>query len=203
MDPGLHLNGLHRKIVLFIGIGYHVSVLFLFKYFAFFVEQIGFLLNRNFSNSIRISLPIGISFFTFQMMSYLFDIYYGKADAQKNPLYVGLYVALFPQLIAGPIVRYQDIADQIINRTESADKFCSGMQRFSIGLGKKVLLSDYMAQLADMSFHSINNMSVLSAWLGAIAYTFQIYFDFSGYSDMAIGLGKMFGFEFNENFNYP
>ena len=127
---GLHLNGLHRKIVLFVGIGYHVSVLFLFKYFAFFVEQIGFLLNRNFSNSIRISLPIGISFFTFQMMSYLFDIYYGKADAQKNPLYVGLYVALFPQLIAGPIVRYQDIADQIINRTESADKFCSGMQRF-------------------------------------------------------------------------
>ena len=200
---GLHLNGLHRKTVLFVGIGYHVSVLFLFKYFAFFVEQIGFLLNRNFSNSIRISLPIGISFFTFQMMSYLFDIYYGKADAQKNPLYVGLYVALFPQLIAGPIVRYQDIADQIINRTESADKFCSGMQRFSIGLGKKVLISDYMAQLTDMSFHSINNMSVLSAWLGAIAYTFQIYFDFSGYSDMAIGLGKMFGFEFNENFNYP
>lgn len=193
----------YRKTILSVGIGYHVSVLFLFKYFTFLAEQIGLIINRNFSNGIHISLPIGISFFTFQMMSYLFDIYYEKADVQKNPLSVGLYVSLFPQLIAGPIVRYQDIADQIINRTESVDKFCSGMQRFAIGLGKKVLISDYMAQLADMSFSSINNMSVLSAWLGAIAYTFQIYFDFSGYSDMAIGLGKMFGFEFNENFNYP
>lgn len=200
---GLHLNGLHRKKILFVGIGYHVIVLFLFKYFTFLSDQIGLIINRNFSNGIHISLPIGISFFTFQMMSYLFDIYYEKADVQKNPLYVGLYVSLFPQLIAGPIVRYQDIADQIINRTESVDKFCSGMQRFAIGLGKKVLISDYMAQLADMSFSSINSMSVLSAWLGAIAYTFQIYFDFSGYSDMAIGLGKMFGFEFHENFNYP
>lgn len=197
------LGGGYRKTILSVGIGYHVSVLFLFKYFTFLAEQIGLIINRNFSNGIHISLPIGISFFTFQMMSYLFDIYYEKADVQKNPLSVGLYVSLFPQLIAGPIVRYQDIADQIINRTESVDKFCSGMQRFAIGLGKKVLISDYMAQLADMSFSSINNMSVLSAWLGAIAYTFQIYFDFSGYSDMAIGLGKMFGFEFNENFNYP
>jgi D-alanyl-lipoteichoic acid acyltransferase DltB (MBOAT superfamily) len=200
---GLKLGGRNSKTVLIIGIVYHVVILFVFKYLTFAVGQIGLLLNRDLSG-IRISLPIGISFFTFQLMSYLFDVYYKKADAQRNPLYVGLYVSLFPQLIAGPIVRYERIASEITNRKESYDDIVIGMQRFTYGLAKKVLLSNYLAQIADNLFdYMTGDMTVALAWLGAVCYTFQVYFDFSGYSDMAIGLGRMFGFHFDENFNYP
>ena len=179
-----------------------VSMLFVFKYLTFCCQQIGLLLHRDMSG-IDIALPIGISFFTFQLLSYLFDIYYGKAKPQKNVFNTGLYIALFPQLIAGPIVRYDLIDKQIMGRKESLDDIAEGMLRFIYGLGKKVLIADYMAQVADNIFDAGVAMSVGTAWLGAIAYTLQIYFDFSGYSDMAIGLGRIFGFRFPENFNYP
>lgn len=200
---GLKLSGRHSKAILTIGIIYHIVILFVFKYLTFVAEQLGLLLNEDFSE-IRISLPIGISFFTFQLMSYLFDIYYKKAEAQRNPLYVGLYVSLFPQLIAGPIVRYEKIAAEITDRHESYNDVVAGMQRFIYGLAKKVLIANYVAQIADNTFDYLSgNTTVAMAWLGAICYTLQIYFDFSGYSDMAIGLGRMFGFHFDENFNYP
>ena len=199
---GLHIGHGTGKKVLAVGTVYHIVILFIFKYLTFCASQLGLLLNKDFS-FIRITLPIGISFFTFQLMSYLFDIYYGKARRQKNPFYVGLYVSLFPQLIAGPIVRYEEVEQEIIERKESFDDVCAGMMRFIYGLGKKILLSNYMAQIADNCFDYLPDLSVAMAWLGAIAYALQIYFDFSGYSDMAIGLGRMFGFHFSENFNYP
>lgn len=179
-----------------------VALLFVFKYLTFVSRQLGGLLCMD-THDINIALPIGISFFTFQLLSYMFDIYYGKARAQANVLNVGLYIALFPQLIAGPIVRYDVIAQQIQKRQENLHDFAEGMLRFSYGLGKKVLVANYMAMLADNIFNAGTPESVATAWLGAIAYTLQIYFDFSGYSDMAIGLGRMFGFKFPENFNYP
>ena len=175
---------------------FFVSMLFVFKYLTFVCQQFG-------NHSVNIALPIGISFFTFQLLSYLWDIYYGKAKAQANVLNVGLYIALFPQLIAGPIVRYDVIEHQILHRQENLHGFADGMLRFIYGLGKKVLIANYMAMVADNIFNNGIPDSVATAWLGAIAYTLQIYFDFSGYSDMAIGLGKMFGFRFPENFNYP
>jgi D-alanyl-lipoteichoic acid acyltransferase DltB (MBOAT superfamily) len=192
---GLRLNVKKSKGLLAVMVSYHVAVLFVFKYLSFVASELGVFL--------QIALPIGISFFTFQLMSYLFDVYYGKAKAQKNVLYLGLYISFFPQLIAGPIVRYSDIAEQMENRVEKKELFASGMQRFIYGLSKKVLIADYVAIIADISFGNINKQSVMMAWLGALAYTLQIYFDFSGYSDMAIGLGRMFGFSFVENFNYP
>ena len=138
-------------------------------------------------------------------MSYVIDVYRGNGKVQKNPLDLGVYVAFFPQLIAGPIVRYETIAEQIDNRKENWTDFCEGLERFVIGMGKKVLLSNSLAIIADRGFNYIeyNDVSILMAWLGAVCYTLQIYYDFSGYSDMAIGLGKMFGFQFEENFNYP
>lgn len=199
---GIFLQKKHSRGLLAFGISLHVLVLFIFKYLTFVVEQAARVFHRE-APEIEIAMPIGISFFTFQLMSYLFDIYYKKARAQKNLLNVGLYVSFFPQLIAGPIVRYEHIAAQIENREENWDKFCFGMRRFIYGLGKKVLLADYLAVVADLSFGKPGGQSVLMAWLGATAYSLQIYFDFSGYSDMAIGLGKMFGFDFNENFHYP
>ena len=195
-------NKKQKKIFLIIGIVYHAGILFVFKYLSFVYSQFGLLLNKDRGFALNIALPIGISFFTFQLMSYLFDIYYDNAAAQRNLLYVGLYVSLFPQLIAGPIVRYNQIEGEIENRTESLYEFSRGMERFISGLGKKVLLSNYLAFLADKSF-AADERTIVMAWLGAVAYTFQIYFDFSGYSDMAIGLGRMFGFHFSENFNYP
>jgi D-alanyl-lipoteichoic acid acyltransferase DltB (MBOAT superfamily) len=192
-----------EKRILTVGIVYHVLILFIFKYLTFAADQIGLLFNKDLS-SISISLPIGISFFTFQLMSYLFDVYYKKAEAQKNLLYVGLYVSLFPQLIAGPIVRYEEIAAEIVDRHESYDDVVLGMKRFIYGLAKKVLIANYVAQIADNVFDYLaGSTTVAMVWLGAICYTLQIYFDFSGYSDMAIGLGRMFGFHFHENFNYP
>ena len=191
-----------QKCWLVLGCTGLVSMLFIFKYLTFCCQQVGMLLHKDMSG-IDIALPIGISFFTFQLLSYLFDIYYGKAQPQKNVFNTGLYIALFPQLIAGPIVRYNLIDKQIMGRRESIDDIAEGMLRFIYGLGKKVLIADYMAQVADNIFDAGVPMSVGTAWLGAAAYTLQIYFDFSGYSDMAIGLGRIFGFRFPENFNYP
>lgn len=194
---------LEKKKFLIIAVVFHISILFIFKYLTFIASEFGLLLNQDFS-FIKIALPIGISFFTFQLLSYLFDVYYGKAIAQKNLLHLGLYIALFPQLIAGPIVRYETIKDQILNRKENLRDFSDGMILFIYGLGKKLLIANYVAQIADNIFDSgAVEMSIATAWLGAVAYSLQIYFDFSGYSDMAIGLGKMFGFQFPVNFNYP
>ncbi|MDO4219414.1 MAG: MBOAT family O-acyltransferase [Synergistaceae bacterium] len=200
---GLKIANSNSKTVLTLGISYHILILFVFKYLSFFAQQLGLLLNKDWS-VVSIALPIGISFFTFQLMSYLFDVYYKKAEVQKNLLYLGLYVSLFPQLIAGPIVRYEQIALAITDRHETYDDIVIGIQRFTYGLAKKVLLANYLAQIADNLFdYMVGNTSVAMAWLGAICYTLQVYFDFSGYSDMAIGLGRMFGFHFTENFNYP
>ena len=153
----------------------------------------------------QIVLPIGISFFTFQGLSYVVDVYRGDAPAQKNPLNVALYIALFPQLVVGPIVRYTAIADSLQHRDHTLDQFVRGLTRFLFGFGKKMLLANAMGQIADAVFPLSGHPSLTGslAWLGAIAYTFQIYYDFSGYSDMAIGLGLLFGFRFEENFNYP
>ncbi|MCR5637143.1 MAG: MBOAT family protein [Clostridiales bacterium] len=180
---------------------FNLSFLFVFKYLGFSLK----LFNSIFSANLyvpEIALPIGISFFTFQAMSYVFDVYRKKGKVQKNILNVALYISFFPQLIAGPIVRYQTIAEQINNRKETIDNITKGVCRFIIGLGKKVLIANNMAVIADAAF-DVEIKSTAFAWLGALCYTLQIYFDFCGYSDMAIGLGKMFGFHFNENFNYP
>ena len=182
----------------------NLSLLFVFKYLNFTIEN----LNRLFHGAIpqtHIRLPIGISFFTFQAMSYVFDVSMGRGMVQRNPLNVALYVSLFPQLIAGPIVRYQTVAEEIQSRRESLADFVRGMRRFTVGLAKKMILSNSVALLADQAFDCAapGQLSLAMAWLGALAYAFQIYFDFGGYSDMAIGLGRMFGFHFDENFNYP
>lgn len=153
---------------------------------------------------LKIGLPIGISFFTFQALSYVIDVYRGQAEAQKNYGNMLLYISFFPQLIAGPIVKYHDIEQQISNRTANAEEIAAGFRRFIVGLSKKVLLSNTAALAADAVFAAkLSQVNILSAWIGAVSYLFQIYFDFSGYSDMAIGLGHMFGFTFRENFNYP
>ena len=167
-----------------------------------FSKKLGGVLHKDIC-SFNIALPIGISFFTFQMISYLFDVYYKKSQVQKNILNLGLYVSFFPQLIAGPIVRYNQIEVEIQNREESLVNISSGIQRFIIGLGKKALIADFVGQIADNIFSMYGKNSALLAWYGAVAYTLQIYFDFSGYSDMAIGLGRMFGFHFDENFAHP
>ena len=193
------------KFVVTIAVIYNISVLILFKYLDFIIQNINNVFNTDIPLA-NIALPIGISFFTFQALSYVIDIYRSKGTAQRSPLSVGLYISLFPQLIAGPIVRYETIALEINNRRETFSDFCDGSHRFIIGLAKKVLIADNVALLADTCFNSAAHgtiISTASAWLGVLAYTLEIYYDFSGYSDMAIGLGKMFGFHFNENFNYP
>ncbi len=191
-----------KKKWLSFGIIIDILLLAIFKYTAFVSENIATLIGNE-NVIVKIALPIGISFFTFQMMSYIFDVYYGKADVQRNPFYLALYVSLFPQLIAGPIVRYSEISVDILDRNERLPEIIEGFERFIYGLGKKVLLANYLAKIADNVFDSLSNPSALLAWLGLFAYAMQIYYDFSGYSDMAIGLGKMFGFHFSENFNYP
>jgi len=181
----------------------NIGMLGVFKYASFFVENTNSLFGLNL-NDPEIPLPIGISFFTFQAMSYVIDVYRKDGKVQKNPLDLALYIALFPQLIAGPIVRYQTVADEINDRRETLDDFVSGIQRFVIGLGKKMILANSCGYVADQVFNSpAGEISTTLAWIGLIAYSLQIYFDFSGYSDMAIGLGRMFGFHFLENFNYP
>ncbi len=184
----------------------NIGVLGWYKYSEFTVLQINRFLHTDIPVPV-VALPIGISFFTFQAMSYVIDVYRKRGKVQKNPLNVGLYISLFPQLIAGPIVRYETIEEQIEHREENFNDFSAGVSRFCVGLAKKVLVANNMALIADNAFGLIINNefqgSVGMAWLGAVAYTFQIFFDFSGYSDMAIGLGKMFGFQFEENFRYP
>ena len=179
----------------------NLTILLIFKYLGFLVTNVNSILNSNLVVP-QIALPIGISFFTFQAISYVIDVYRENGKVQKNILNVGLYLAFFPQLIAGPIVRYETVSEQINDRKENIKDFSKGVYRFLFGIAKKVLISNQMAIVADIAFDN-GPTSVLFAWLGAIAYTLQIYFDFSGYSDMAIGLGQMFGFKFDENFNYP
>ncbi len=183
---------------------FNVMLFFIYKYLNFTIEN----LNLFFGNKIpqtNILLPIGISFFTFQAMSYVFDVYRNNGKVQKNPLNVALYIMLFPQLIAGPIVRYETVSNAINYRTETIDDFSEGVKRFIVGLSKKIIISNSVALIADKAFGytDFSQLSVGLSWLGALAYSLQIYYDFSGYSDMAIGLGKMFGFHFDENFNYP
>ena len=186
-----------------ISVIFNICMLGVFKYSGFFVKNI----NTAFNTSLpvpEIALPLGISFFTFQAMSYVVDVYRKDAKVQKNIFDLSLYISLFPQLVAGPIVRYQTVANQIEEREHNIIKFGDGVRRFIIGLGKKVLLSNSLGMLADSVFGmQTYQLTIVSTWLGILAYSLQIFFDFSGYSDMAIGLGKMFGFEFLENFNYP
>lgn len=190
-------------VVLTVMVLFDVGILGYFKYAGFLVENINVLMGTKIPVP-EIALPIGISFFIFQAISYVADVYQGKGEVQTNFLNVGLYITFFPQLIAGPIVRYETVAKQIKSRKETWDKFSRGTTRFVIGLGKKVLLANQFAIVADAAFdENIAGNSLLFLWLGAISYTMQIFFDFAGYSDMAIGLGKMFGFDFEENFNYP
>ncbi|MBQ8510602.1 MAG: MBOAT family protein [Clostridia bacterium] len=181
----------------------NLALLGFFKYTDFFIGNINALFGTEIP-LLGIALPIGISFYTFQTMSYTVDVYRGEAKVQRNIISFGAYVALFPQLIAGPIVQYKTVAEQLDERHEDFDKFAYGVTRFMTGLGKKVLLANSAGIIWDsVSGGDLTSLPVLSAWIGILAYTFQIYFDFSGYSDMAIGLGSMLGFRFLENFNYP
>lgn len=200
IDKNIH-NKKKCKLIITLMLISNLTILLIFKYLGFLLTNINSIFNLNLYVP-QIALPIGISFFTFQAISYVIDVYRGHGKVQKNILNVGLYLAFFPQLIAGPIVRYETIAEQINNRKENMEDFSKGVYRFLIGLSKKVLVSNQMALIADMVFDN-GPSSILFAWLGAISYALQIYFDFSGYSDMAIGLGSMFGFKFEENFNYP
>lgn len=181
----------------------NLGILIYFKYTGFIVENMNALFHTGISIK-SIVMPIGISFFTFQGMSYVLDIFFGHATAQKNPLNVALYISLFPQLIAGPIVRYETVAEEIGARSESLSEAASGICRFAFGLGKKILIANSVGLIADTVFaRPTGELTTSLAWIGMIAYTLQIYFDFSGYSDMAIGLGRIFGFHFLENFNFP
>lgn len=172
-----------------------------FKYVDFFIENINLIFKTNIS-LLRVVMPIGISFYTFQILSYTIDVYRKEVKAQRNLLYLMTYITSFPQLIAGPIVRYRDVEKQLEKRTYSFDNFALGIRRFILGLAKKVLIANQLGELCEI-FKTTTDVSVLYFWLYAIAFMLHIYFDFSGYSDMAIGLGKMLGFEFMENFNYP
>ena len=192
-----------KFIVLWLSIIVDLSMLGYFKYFNFFVENINLLFHGNI-DFIKVVMPIGISFYTFQALSYVIDVYKGEVKAQRNIATVALYIALFPQLIAGPIVKYHDIENQLTSHDVTPDMFYQGLCRFIVGLGKKVLIANNMGLVADKVFNlSANDVSTPMAWLGALCYSMQIFYDFSGYSDMAIGLGQMFGFKFLENFNYP
>ena len=192
------------KISMTVAVIWNIGLLLFFKYTNFFIGAANDIFGTSLKLMEGITLPIGISFYSFQTLSYVIDVYRGNVKSQKNFITLGTYVALFPQLIAGPIVRYVDVAEQLSHRKENFEHFADGVRRFSIGLGKKVLLANNIGALFDtISNASQSDLSVTASWLGIIAYTFQIYFDFSGYSDMAIGLGKMFGFDFLENFNYP
>ena len=207
---GLLINNFEdtkAKLVLGLGVTINLLLLGYFKYFDFLMENINALFSMTGAKPIeyaKVGLPIGISFFTFHAMSYIIDVYRKKVAVQRNFLDLALYISFFPQLIAGPIVRYVDVATQFQKRTLSLEKATIGIQRFIFGFAKKVIVANTMAYLADQIFNTpTTQISVGVAWLGIIAYTFQIYFDFSGYSDMAIGLAKIFGFDFPENFNYP
>ena len=193
-----------KRIILIVSILFNLGLLFYFKYLGFTVTVINNISGAQLK-TFNIALPIGISFYTFQILSYVVDVYKGEVKAQKNIITLGTYIALFPQLIAGPIVRYSTVEEQLQSRKLSFDKLSSGIKRFIVGLGKKVIIANNMAFIADTLLNSSNvlDYSWITILVAVLAYTFQIYFDFSGYSDMAIGLGKMYGFDFLENFNYP
>ncbi len=196
-------RGKQKKAAIAVAVIVNLGVLGVFKYTGFLVSSFNGLTGLSISVP-EIALPIGISFFTFQALSYVIDVYRGTVEVQKNYFKVLLYICFFPQLIAGPIVKYRDINDQINEREQSVEKVARGLRRFICGLAKKVLIANTMGAAADAVFNSdVSFLSQLGAWIGIISYIFQIYYDFSGYSDMAIGLGLMFGFEFKENFNYP
>ncbi len=205
-----------RKLGLILAIVGDLSLLFFFKYFNLFIAIIeNIFLGGDVKGALtgvgtgalgipEIVLPVGISFFTFQALSYVIDVYKGQVDIQGNLFYFALYISCFPQLIAGPIVHYKDIADQLTDRSVGYSEFADGIKRFCFGLGKKVIIANTLALVADRVWKAdLATMDATVAWLGSLCYTFQIYYDFSGYSDMAIGLGKMFGFDFKENFNHP
>lgn len=193
-----------RKLLLVIACVFNILVIGFFKYEGFIAENINTVIGMQLVPDLDLPLPIGISFYTLQTLSYVIDVYRGDVPPQRNLLYLGMYVSCFPQLIAGPIVRYQTIQEQVLNRKENLDDFSSGLRLFIVGLGKKVLLANVVAILATkMLSMGGPSIGVVGAWGGLIAYAFQIFFDFSGYSDMAIGLGRMMGFKYLRNFNYP
>lgn len=191
-----------KKLFLILTCVLDIGILAVFKYTGMITETLNMLPFLNIPE-LQISLPIGISFYTFQTMSYVIDVYRDDAPVSKNFINFGTYVALFPQLIAGPIVRYRDVAEQLVNRRETLEIFTKGVKLFMVGLAKKVIIANTMGTLTTNIFATTDENGVVGTWVGMIAYTFQIYFDFSGYSDMACGLGNMMGFEFLKNFNYP
>ncbi|MEI7594233.1 MAG: MBOAT family O-acyltransferase [Bacteroidota bacterium] len=205
IQKNLNTHKGHRWLI--IGTSTNLIILGIFKYLNFIILNLNELFGKISIPTIHeshIILPIGISFYTFHALSYLIDIYRGKTTAQRNIFDLSLYICMFSQLIAGPIIRYSDVWQQLRNRNHTLARFSSGVERFLIGLGKKVLLANIFASVADDIFTSnITDLNAANAWLGIICYSLQIYYDFSGYSDMAIGLGRMFGFEFSENFNFP
>ena len=189
------------KVFLVLSVGSSLAMLGFFKYTDFFISTFNSVSGLSVPLT-GIALPIGISFYTFQILSYTVDVYRGDVAAQRNPISLAAYVSMFPQLIAGPIVRYSDIEKQLVSRSHSFDGAAQGIRRFVVGLGKKILIANALGELCD-TFRASDDKSVLFYWLYAIAFTLHIYFDFSGYSDMAIGMGKVFGFDFLENFDYP
>lgn len=191
-----------KKLFLILTCVLDIGILAVFKYTGMITETLNMLPFLNIPE-LQISLPIGISFYTFQTMSYVIDVYRDDAPVSTNFINFGTYVALFPQLIAGPIVRYRDVAEQLVNRRETLEMFTKGVKLFMVGLAKKVIIANTMGTLTTNIFATTDENGVIGTWVGMIAYTFQIYFDFSGYSDMACGLGNMMGFEFLKNFNYP
>ncbi len=195
-------NKKRLKLMLVLSVVIDLGLLSVFKYTDFVITNINAIFGSSF-DLLNIALPIGISFYTFQAMSYTIDVYRNDVRVQKNLIDFGMYITMFPQLIAGPIVRYADVQDQLAERSVTTADFSEGVMRFVVGLGKKVLLANQMGAVWSDIYALGGDVSALMAWTGAIAYTFQIYFDFSGYSDMAIGLGRMFGFKFPENFRYP
>ncbi len=201
---GKATGDIRRKMLLICAVVFNCLVIGFFKYEGFVAENLNMLFGAQIVPDLQLPLPIGISFYTLQALSYVIDVYRKEVEAQRNLLYLGMYVACFPQLIAGPIVRYQTIQDQVVGRKETLEKFAGGFRLFVIGLAKKALLANTMALLAtDMLSRGGVEIGAVGAWAGLAAYTFQIFFDFSGYSDMAIGLGRMMGFEYLRNFNYP
>lgn len=199
----LFMNEKNKKVLLILSVVFNVGLLGFFKYSNFFIGIINKTLKCNISE-LNLALPVGISFFTFQIMSYVIDVYSGKIKKQKNFINIATYITLFPQLIAGPIVNYKTVEAELENRKQGWDNISSGLRRFIVGLAKKVIIANNVAILADAVFNSpTNELGTILILVGIVAYALQIYFDFSGYSDMAIGLGRMFGFNFLENFNYP
>ena len=198
-----HIFSGRRKLILLLTIAADLGFLIYFKYFNFLIENINGLLTKEIE-FIDVVMPIGISFYTFQAMSYLIDVYRREVPAQRDIYKLALYIVLFPQLVAGPIVKYHDVCAQIDERTVEFSNVVIGLKRFIIGLAKKVLIANTLALVVDKIFAQVpENLTMGYSWLGALAYCLQLYYDFSGYSDMAIGLGLMFGFKFLENFNYP